>query len=57
MMLVGRPAGEAALLALAAQLEQAQPWARAAAADLVTDRGFDGPVRARYRCPMTKAAS
>ena len=27
VMLVGRPAGEAALLALAAQLEQAQPWA------------------------------
>ncbi len=27
VMLVGRPAGEAPLLALAAQLEQAQPWA------------------------------
>lgn len=27
VMLVGRPAGEAALLALAAQLERAQPWA------------------------------
>ena len=27
IMLVGRPAGEAALLGLAAQLEQAQPWA------------------------------
>ena len=27
MMLVGRPAGEAPLLALSAQLEQAQPWA------------------------------
>ena len=27
LMLVGRPAGEAALLGLAAQLEQAQPWA------------------------------
>ena len=26
MMLVGRPGGEAPLLALAAQLEAAQPW-------------------------------
>jgi amidase len=27
VMLVGRPAGEAALLALSAQLEAAAPWA------------------------------
>jgi amidase len=28
VQLIGRPAGEAALLALAAQLEEAQPWAQ-----------------------------
>jgi amidase len=27
VQIVGRPAGEGALLALASQLEQAQPWA------------------------------
>jgi amidase len=27
VQIVGRPAGEGALLALAAQLEEAQPWA------------------------------
>jgi amidase len=39
VQLVGRPAGEAALLSLAAQLEEAQPWAerRAPVAEGVLD--------------------
>jgi amidase len=41
VQLVGQPAGEGALLALATQLEAAQPWAqrRAPMAEGVLDRG------------------
>jgi len=41
VQIVGRPAGEGALLALAAQLEAAQPWAhrRAPIAEGALDRG------------------
>ena len=39
VQIAGRPAGEGALLALAAQLEEAQPWAerRATIANTVLD--------------------
>ena len=37
VMLAGRPAGEAQLLSLAAQLEAARPWAARRAADPSTD--------------------
>jgi amidase len=44
-MLVGRPADEATLLALSAQLEQARPWGAPTPAGLGHHRGLSDGCR------------